>query len=64
MNDLVDDMLKRAQLVREVLVCLLLAGVIVLGVSVSVHLADRREPLPDYCLAGDARAASEVCHPK
>lgn len=56
--DPVDALLQRARLVREVLVCVLLAGALVLGILVVTHRPDTR---PAYCFAGDARANADEC---
>lgn len=58
-----DEMLQRARLVREVLVCLLLIGAIVVGIAVSMRVAEtpKRDPRPAYCFAGDARANADEC---
>lgn len=58
MTDPVDALLQRARLVRELLVCVLLAGALVLAVLVATH---RPETRPAYCFAGDARANAEEC---
>lgn len=57
-ESIVHEMLQRARLVREVLVCVLLAGALVLGILVATHRPDAR---PAYCFAGDARANAEEC---